>query len=168
MRIHYNLYCIHSLDTSTTVPQKDDGGGVPQKDDGGGVPQKDNGGGVPQKDDGGGVPQKDDGGGVSQKDDGGSVPQKDGTFVTVISPDNISSEDVGVYATDSGGTLATCGTTCTSARPEKPDSSQDVGSHQAILVPTDTFVPALFVFGGMDTCGTIHSDCFVFVPPQSL
>ena len=154
MRIHYNLYCIHSLDTSTAVPQKDDGGGVPQKDDGGGVPQKDDGCGVPQKDDGCGVPQKDDG-----------VPQKDSTFVTVISPDNISSEDVGVYATDSGGTLATCGATCTSARPEKPD---DVGSHQAILVPTDTFVPALFVFGGMDTCGTIHSDCFVFVPPQSL
>ena len=144
MRSHYNLYCIPSLDTSTAVPQKDSGGGVPQKDSGGGVPQK---------------------------DDGGGLPKKGGTFVTVISPDDISSEDVGVYATDSGGTLATCGTTSTSARPDKPESSQDVdqaGSHQAILVPTDTFVLALFVFGGMDTCGTIHSDCFVFVPPQSL
>lgn len=83
--------------------------------------------------------------------------------MTVISPDNLSSEDVGVYATDSGGTLATTSTS--------PDSSQDVdqaASHPAVLVPTATFVLALFVFGGMDTCGTVHSDCFVFVPPQSL
>lgn len=88
--------------------------------------------------------------------------------MTVISPDNLSSEDVGVYATESGGTLATAST---SARLEKPDSSQDVdqaASHPAVLVPTATFVLALFVFGGMDTCGTVHSDCFVFVPPQSL
>ena len=84
--------------------------------------------------------------------------------MAVISPDNLSSEDVGVHATDSGGTLAP---TSTSARPEKPDSSQDV-DQAAVLVPTATFVPALFVFGGMDTCGTVHSDCFVYVPPQSL
>lgn len=84
--------------------------------------------------------------------------------MAVISPDNLSSEDVGVHATDSGGTLAT---TSTSARLEKPDSSQDV-DQAAVLIPTATFVPALFVFGGMDTCGTVHSDCFVYVPPQSL
>lgn len=31
-----------------------------------------------------------------------------------------------------------------------------------------TTVTALLVFGGMDTNGHIHSDCFIIVPPQEL
>ena len=27
-----------------------------------------------------------------------------------------------------------------------------------------TCIPALFVYGGMDTAGNIHSDCFLIVP----
>ena len=29
-------------------------------------------------------------------------------------------------------------------------------------------VEALLIFGGMDTCGHMHNDCFIIVPPQPL
>lgn len=51
---------------------------------------------------------------------------------------------------------------------ELRDLTLDPGTSAAAQVPCDdaiyTCIPALFVYGGMDTAGNIHSDCFLIVP----
>lgn len=89
-----------------------------------------------------------------------SGAQKDGgsaAFVTVISPDNVKNPDVGIYGTPSKSSSEVVSTSVELSE----DCSQQAAYHGHHGTNS---VPALFVFGGMDTCGTVHSDCFVFVP----
>lgn len=92
------------------------------------------------------IPQS---GATSAQKDGGSA-----AFVTVISPDNVKNQDVGIYGTPSKSSSEVVSTSI-----EFSESCTAYHGHRGT-----SLVPALFVFGGMDTCGTIHSDCFVFVP----
>ena len=91
-------------------------------------------------------------GATSAQKDGGSA-----AFVTVISPDNVKDQDVGIYGTPSKSSSEVVSTSVELSE----DCSQQAAYHGHLGT---SLVPALFVFGGMDTCGTIHSDCFVFVP----
>ncbi len=74
-------------------------------------------------------------------------------MVTVLDADQLEGQgDVGV---------------CEDGPPRSGGEGEEAGS-QAGLGGDGRTVEALFVFGGMDTEGTIHSDCFVFVPPTQL
>lgn len=95
------------------------------------------------------IPQS---GATSAQKDGGSA-----AFVTVISPDNVKNQDVGIYGNPSKSSSEVVSTSVELSE----DCSQQAAYHGHLGT---SLVPALFVFGGMDTCGTIHSDCFVFVP----
>lgn len=84
--------------------------------------------------------------GVSKihKEDGAAV------LVPIISPENLQTQDVGIHPS--------------AIVSEKAGDTEPSAS---CAVEKDDFFPALFVFGGMDTCGTVHGDCFVFIPHLS-
>ena len=92
------------------------------------------------------------------------VHKKDGAaeLVTIISPENLHTQDVDIHPSES--TPITSEGDGTSTVVEKPEGTEQPASH---ALKGNSFIPALFVFGGMDTCGTIHGDCFMFVPHQS-
>jgi len=84
--------------------------------------------------------------GVSKihKEDGAAV------LVPIISPENLQTQEVSIHPS--------------AIVSEKQGATEPSASRP---MEKDDFFPALFVFGGMDTCGTIHGDCFVFVPHLS-
>lgn len=93
---------------------------------------------------------------------GATSAQNDGSsaaFVTVINPDNVKNQDVGIYDTSSKSSQSEVVNTSAEL---SENCSQQATNHGHLGT---SLVPALFVFGGMDTCGTVHSDCFIFVPP---
>lgn len=77
------------------------------------------------------------------------------TTVTIINPEEIETQEVQLQARDERGDS------------EVAEASQKLGElHVSDPAPQKVvFVPALFVFGGMDTFGTIHNDSFVLIPP---
>lgn len=92
---------------------------------------------------------------------GATSAQNDGSsaaFVTVISPDNVKNQDVGIYSTPSKSSSEVVNTSAELSE----NCSQQAACHGHLGT---SLIPALFVFGGMDTCGTVHSDCFIVVPP---
>lgn len=78
------------------------------------------------------------------KEDGAAV------LVPIISPENLQTQEVGIHPS--------------AIMSKRPGDTEPSASR---AVEQDDFFPALFVFGGMDTCGTIHGDCFVYVPARS-
>ena len=87
------------------------------------------------------------------------------TTVTVISPEDLETQDIRVHS----GSQPTSGSSeavdvDTEATAEKV---KQLHISQPEVAPQGTaFLSALFVFGGMDTGGTIHEDAFVIVPPH--
>lgn len=79
------------------------------------------------------------------------------TTVTVLSPDH--GVDAGMYEEGRCGPRE-----AEEEEGERKKVEEAVSVRQRECEPPRRAVEALFVFGGMDTQGTIHNDCFVFVP----
>ena len=83
------------------------------------------------------------------------------TTVTVLSPEDLETQDVCVYS-ESGATSASVHVNVDATAMKMAQMSVSPAQDE----PHGTvFLPALFVFGGMDTSGTVHEDSFVIVPP---
>ena len=84
------------------------------------------------------------------KPDGGAATC---TTITVIGPEITENQDVAV---------------CTGVQSQEHIEVTEKlveGLHISGDRPsTSVFLPALFVFAGMDTSGTVHGDSFIFVP----
>ena len=79
--------------------------------------------------------------------------------VMVLTPEDLESQDVCVCS-ESGATSASIDVdTAAEKMKQMRVSPARVESQDTV------FLPALFVFGGMDTSGTVHEDSFVIVPP---
>ena len=81
------------------------------------------------------------------------------TTVTVLTPDDFGSQDVCVCS-ESGDISPKVDVDTAAEKMEQMRVSPARVESQGTV-----FLPALFVFGGMDTSGTVHEDCFVIVPP---
>ncbi len=109
--------------------------------------------------------------------------------VTLISPESIEQRDFAIVTQPNQPSTAvnedpTASTTNTSSVTNKDSSTEDTLSEALRKSRLNSeagpatlcsgakseikCIPGLFVFGGMDTCGHIHGDCFVLCPRPSL